>query len=178
MVPLYKKFGQEILMDIMYGKQKHEIDEKIINFRKHLKTLTYKTVAKPTGVKKIREYIASPPSASEIFSKLATKCPINTKAAIYYNDILRFKKLDKQYTCFTEGDKMYYVNLKQNPYKIEVLGFNGTNDPPFITQLLEQFADTDLGFESVLLNKLQGIYDDLKWIFPSLNENVGKFFKF
>lgn len=178
MVPLYKNFGKEILMDIMYGKKKEDIDKKIIDFRKYLKSLTYKQMAKPTGVKKIKEYIASPPSSTEIFSKLGNKCPINTKAAIYYNDILKFQKLDKQYTCFTEGDKMYYINLKQNPYKIEVIGFNGVNDPPFIIDFITKFADLDLGFESVLLNKLQGIYSDLNWSFPSLNENVGKFFKF
>lgn len=178
MVPLYKNFGKEILMDIMYGKKKEDIDVKIINFRKYLKTLTYKQMAKPTGVKKIKEYIASPPSKSEIFSKLATKCPINTKAAIYTNDLLRYHKLDKEYTCFTEGDKMYYINLKQNPYKISVIGFNGVNDPPFLIDFITKFADLDLGFESVLLNKLQGIYSDLSWTFPSLNENVGKFFKF
>jgi len=178
MVPLYKNFGKEILMDIMYGKKKEDIDVKIIDFRKYLKSLTYKQMAKPTGVKKIKEYIASPPSKSEIFSKLATKCPINTKAAIYTNDLLRYHKLDKEYTCFTEGDKMYYINLKQNPYKIEVIGFNGTNDPPFLIDFITKFADLDLGFESVLLNKLKGIYSDLSWTFPSLNENVAKFFKF
>ena len=178
MVPLYRNFGKEIILDIMYGKQKPEIDVKVINFRKHIKSLTYKTVAKPTGVKKIKQYIASSPKSGEIFSKLALKCPINTKSAIYYNDLLRFQNLDKKYNCFTEGDKMYYINLKQNPYKIDVLGFNGYNDPPFITDFLEKFADTDQGFESVLLNKLQGLYDDLSWQFPSLNENVSKFFKF
>lgn len=178
MVPLYKNFGKEILMDIMYGKKKEDIDKKIIDFRKYLKSLTYKQMAKPTGVKKIKEYIASPPSSTEIFSKLATKCPINTKAAIYYNDLIRYNKLDKEYTCFTEGDKMYYINLKQNPYKIEVIGFNGTNDPPFLIDFITKFADLNLGFESVLLNKLKGIYSDLSWTFPSLNENVGKFFKF
>lgn len=178
MVPIYRQFGKEILMDVMYGKQKPEIDKKIIDFRRHLKTLTYKTVAKPTGVKKIKEYIASSPRSGEIFSKLETRCPINTKSAIYYNDLLRFQKLDKKHTCFTEGDKMYYINLKQNPYKIDVLGFNGVNDPAFITDFLTKFADTDQGFESVLLNKLQGLYDDIGWTFPSLNENVNKFFKF
>jgi hypothetical protein len=43
---------------------------------------------------------------------------------------------------------------------------------------LEKFADTDSGFNNVLLNKLEGIYEDLKWSFPSLNENVARFFSF
>ena len=177
MTPIYAKFGEELLMDIMYGKPKKEIDKKIIDFRKYLKTLSYKEVSKPTGVKQIKNYIESPPTAGTIFSKLVKKCPINTKAAIYHNDLLRFNKLDTKYPCLVAGDKMYFIPLKNNPYMIPVLGFTG-NDPEFIVNILTKFADTDQGFENVLLNKLQGIYDDLKWDFPALNEYVDKFFSF
>jgi DNA polymerase elongation subunit (family B) len=177
MTPLYCKFGEEILLDIMYGKAKKDIDKKIIDFKNTLAALPYKSIAKPTGVRNIRTYIASAPSSGQIFSKLEKKCPINTKAAIYYNDLLRFKKLDKKYSCFTEGDKMYYVQLKDNPYKIEVLGFTG-NDPEFINEFIEKFVDKEEGFNSILLNKLQGIYNDLKWSFPSLNVYINKFFSF
>jgi hypothetical protein len=38
--------------------------------------------------------------------------------------------------------------------------------------------DKEAGFNSTLLNKLQGIYEDLKWSFPSLNAYVNKFFSF
>jgi hypothetical protein len=72
---------------------------------------------------------------------------------------------------------MYYVQLKDNPYKIEVLGFTG-NDPEFINEFIEKFVDKEEGFNSILLNKLQGIYNDLKWSFPSLNAYVNKFFSF
>ena len=41
-----------------------------------------------------------------------------------------------------------------------------------------KFIDKEQGFNSTLLNKLQGIYEDLKWSFPSLNENVERFFSF
>ena len=177
MNPLYRKFGEDILLDIMYGKTKKDIDKKIIDFKKTLDTVPIKNIAKPTGVRNIKKYIKSPPQAGQIFSKLELKCPINTKSAIWYNDLLRFKKLDKKYSCFTEGDKMYYVQLKDNPYKIEVLGFTG-NDPEFITDFIIKFIDKEEGFNSTLLNKLQGIYDDLKWSFPSLNPFANKFFSF
>ena len=177
MNPLYRKFGEGILLDIMYGKTKTEIDKKIIDFKKSLDIVPIKSIAKPTGVRNIKKYIASPPQSGQIFSKLELKCPINTKAAIWYNDLLRFKKLDKKYSCFTEGDKMYYIQLKDNPYKIEVIGFTG-NDPEFITDFIIKFIDKEEGFNSTLLNKLQGIYSDLKWSFPSLNAYVNKFFSF
>jgi DNA polymerase elongation subunit (family B) len=175
----YKKFGESIIQEIMFGKSREDINKRIIDFKKYLKTQSWDVVAKPTGVKQIRKYIKRSPRNGEIFSELETKCPINTKAAIYTNDLLRFKKLDKQYSCFVEGDKMKYVTLKKNPYNISVIGFKGNDeDPPFITSLIEEFVDKDEIFNSVLLNKLQTIYEDLGWEFISLNENVIKFFKF
>ncbi len=47
-----------------------------------------------------------------------------------------------------------------------------------VEQFINKFVDKEEGFNSVLLNKLQGIYDDLKWSFPSLNAYVNKFFSF
>ena len=179
MPPLYKKFGQNLLAEIMSGKSKKEIDKSIIDFKASLNKLPWSDVAKPTGVKQIGSYIAKRPSLGEIFSELKLKCPINTKAAIYYNDILRFKRLDKQYPCFTEGDKMKYVTLKPNPFEIEVIGFNG-NDPQFIVDFIDKYVDREDAFNSILLNKLQGVYNDIGWgdEFPVLDKMISKFFRF
>jgi DNA polymerase elongation subunit (family B) len=177
MTPIYKKFSENLLLDIMYGKDKKDIDKKIIDFKTHTKTLSIEDIARPTGVRKIREYIASRPLSGEIFSQLEKKCPINTKAAIYYNDMLRFRKEDKKYPLIQEGDHMKYIQLKNNPYQIGVIGFTG-NDPKSITDFIDEYADREEGFNSTLLNKLQNIYDDIGWEFPSLNPKVGKFFKF
>jgi DNA polymerase elongation subunit (family B) len=177
MTPLYSEFGEGLLKDIMFGKPKIEIDQKIIDFKKYVKTMPIEEIAKPTGVKQIESYVERAPKAGEIFSTLKSKCPINTKAAIYYNDLLKFKKVHKQYPLFTAGDKMKYIQLKTNPYEIDVIGFTG-NDPDFIVELIDKFADRDEGFESTLLNKLKSIYKDLGWSFPSLNDKVNKFFKF
>lgn len=175
----YKKFGESIIQEIMFGKTREDINKRIVEFKSFLKTQSWDVVAKPTGVKQIRKYIKRSPRNGEIFSELETKCPINTKAAIYTNDLLRFKRLDKTYSCFVEGDKMKYVTLKKNPYNISVIGFKGNNeDPEFLTSLIEEFVDRDEIFNSVLLNKLSTIYEDLGWEFISLNENVTKFFKF
>ena len=109
MTPMYATFGKGLLMDIMYGKPKKEIDKKIQDFRKEVKLTHYSKLAKPTGVKQIKSYIASPPAAGQIFSKLGNKCPINSKSAIWYNDLLRFKGLDNQYPAITEGSKIKFI---------------------------------------------------------------------
>jgi DNA polymerase elongation subunit (family B) len=177
MTPMYRKFGEDLLQQIMFGTSKKEIDKKIIDFKKYVKNIPIIDIAKPTGVKQIKSYIERKPALGEIFSTLKLKAPINTKAACWYNDLLRFKKLDKQYPCFTEGDKMKYIQLKNNPFKIDVIGLTG-NDPDFINEFIEQYADRELGFEATLMNKLRGIYSDLGWEFVDLHENAGKFFRF
>jgi DNA polymerase elongation subunit (family B) len=177
MTPMYRKFGEELLKQIMFGAPKSDIDKRILDFKKFVKDLPLGDIAKPTGVKQVASYIDRKPGIGEIFSTLKLKCPINTKAAVWYNDLLRFKKLDKKYPCFREGDKMRYIQLKDNPYRIDVIGFTG-NDPEFITEFMDKYADREQGFESSLMNKLVGIYEDLGWVFPSMHEKAGKFFKF
>jgi len=176
--PLFRDFGKTLIEKIIFGEDKLKIDEYIIKFRESLSDIDWKKLLKPTGLKKLKEYIESPPLSGEIFSRLKKKCPINTKAAIWYNDLLKFKKLDKQYPMFQIGDKMYIAYLKNNPYKIEVLGFNGYSDPPEIKEFINTFIDRGQMFDSVLKNKLENLYLDIKWDFPIFNKTILKFFNF
>ena len=176
--PLFRKFGEHLINEIMFGKPKTDIDKQILDFRTELRTIDWQKILKPTGLKKMSEYLAAPPRAGEIFSKLGLKCPINTKAAIIYNDILRFKGLDKKFPTFQVGDKMYIAYLKPNPYRVDVIGFNGYNDPPEVMELIEKYIDRDGLFDSVLKNKLESLYSDLGWGAVVLNQNINKFFSF
>jgi hypothetical protein len=176
--PLFKKFGEHILTEIMFGKEKADIDRQVLDFRESLRTVGWKEILKPTGLKKMREYIASPPKSGEIFSRLGLKCPINTKSAIFYNDILKFKGLDKKFPIFQVGDKMYIAYLKENPYRIDTIGFNGYNDPPEIMDFIEKYIDRDGIFDSVIKNKLENVYHDINWGMPVFNRKINNIFKF
>ena len=162
----------------MFGKPKSEIDKQVLDFRESLRTVEWKQILKPTGLKRLGQYIAEKPGAGEIFSRLEKKCPINTKAAIYYNDLLRFKKLDTKYPIFQVGDKMYIAYLKENPYRIDVIGFNGYNDPPEVLEFIEKYIDRDGLFESVIKNKLENVYQDINWGMPIFNRKINNIFKF
>jgi len=176
--PLFRKFGEHLINEVMFGKPKTDIDKQILDFRTGLRTINWKQILKPTGLKKMSEYLAAPPRAGEIFSKLALKCPINTKAAIFTNDLLRFKGLDKKYPKFQVGDKIYIVYLKDNPYRIDVIALNGYNDAPELLEFAEKYIDRDGLFDGVLKNKLESLYSDLGWGAVVLNQNINKFFKF
>jgi hypothetical protein len=176
--PLFKKFGEHLINEIMFGKPKDDIDKQILEFRTELRTIDWRQILKPTGLKKMEEYIASSPRSGEIFSRLGNKCPINTKSAIFTNDLLRFKGLDKNYPVFQIGDKIYIVYLKNNPYRIDVMALNGYNDAPELLEFAEKYIDRDGLFDGVLKNKLESLYSDLGWGAVVLNQNINKFFKF
>ena len=173
----FKGFGEQFIKDILFGKPKYELDNSIINFYKLVKTLDPRELGKPTGVKQIASYI-QPARSGEMFSSFRLKAPANTKAAVRYNDLLKFKRLDKQYESIIEGDKIFIINLKANPYKLETVGLPNAKVPDEIEAFVKTYIDVDEIFESLLLNKLKELYKDLKWEFPALNPNVAKFFAF
>jgi DNA polymerase elongation subunit (family B) len=176
--PLFRQFGESILNQIIFGKAKHEIDKQLLDFKTKVNTIDWRQLLKPTGLKQLSSYLESKPRNGEIFSKLKTKCPINTKAAIRYNDLLRFKQLDKQYSAFQVGDKMLIAYLKDNPYKIDCIGFNGYNDPSQITDFIEKYIDRGLLFDNIMKNKIESLYSDIGWGMPIFNANFNKFFTF
>ena len=174
---LFKKFGEQFIKDVLFGRDRTEIDNSIIDFYKSLKTLDPRDLGKPTGVKQISSYHI-PARAGEMFSSFRLRAPANTKASVRYNDLLKFKKLDKKYESIVEGDKLFIVNLKQNPYNLETIGIPNASVPPEIEEFVKAYIDVEEIFDSLLGNKLKNLYGDLKWEFPSLNPNIKKFFAF
>jgi hypothetical protein len=174
---LFRDFGEKLIKDILFSKPKEEIDKDVMAFKKSLHDIDWIHLMKPTGLKKMDEYVERKALAGELFSKLKLKCPANTKSALRYNDILRFKGLTKKYPEFTIADKMYIAALKPNPYKIDTIGYNGYNDPPEITKIIDQYIDREGIFDSVMRNKLETLYNDIGWTLQ-LNENISRFFTF
>jgi hypothetical protein len=175
--PYFRNFGENLIKNILFGKPKEDIDNDVMEFKNSMHTVEWIKLLKPTGLKKMSEYIERKPMAGELFSKLKLKCPINTKAAIATNDILRYKKLTVKYPEFTIGDKMYLAYLRPNPYQLTVVGLNGYNDSPEIIELVDKYIDRDGLFDGVIRNKLEGVYDDIGWNL-NLNPFKAKFFTF
>jgi hypothetical protein len=175
--PYFRNFGKTLIENILFGKPKEQLDKDVMEFKDSIVTIDWKNLLKPTGLKKIDEYIDSRPKPGEIFSKLKLKCPVNTKAAIASNDFLRFKNLQKKYPEFTLGDKMYIAALKPNPYQLTVIGLNGYNDAPEILEIVNKYIDREGLFDSIMRNKLETLYSDIGWEL-NLNPYKSKFFQF
>ena len=176
--PLFKKFFNGILDKILFGATRSEIDQEILEFKNSLDTLPLELLGKPTGVKDIKKYIERPPGAGNIFTTLKTGAPVNVKAAVRYNDFLKFKGLDKKHSQIVAGDKIKWVYLKDNPYKIDTMGFLDFDFPEEIRIFVEQYIDRDKAFDSILKNKLESFYKDLSWGSLTLNTHVNNFFSF
>ncbi len=65
--------------------------------------------------------------------------------------------------------------MKDNPYKMDGLAFLDFDIPEKISTFIEQYADRKKIFESILLNKLEGFYNDLGWTL-NLNPYRNTFF--
>lgn len=175
--PLFRDFGEKVIKDILFSVPKSEIDKNILEFKKSLNNIDWKHLMKPTGLKKMDEYIESYPKNGEIFCKFKSRTPINTRAASVYNCLIRHYELGSKYPEFNVGDKMYIAYLKDNPYKLSVVGLNGYNDPPQIIELINEYVDREGIFDSVFKNKIEGLYEDLNWQLI-MNPFVERFFTF
>jgi len=176
--PLFRDFFNSILNKILFGATRNEIDKEILEFKDSLKDLPIELLGKPTGVKDINSYISRPPGAGNIFTEFKLKAPVNVKAAVRYNDFLKFKGLDKQHSQIVQGDKIKWVYLKDNPYKIDTMAFLDFDFPEEIRTFIEKYIDRDMAFDSIMKKKLESFYQDLDWGQLTLNTHVNTFFNF
>jgi len=176
--PIFGEFFNDILEQILKGAEQKHIDKLIMDFRNHVmsKDLDITQLGNPTSVKTLNEYVARKPRAGEVMTELKKGAPVNVKAAVKYNDLLNFWGI-KGHSEIVQGDKIKWIYLKDNPYKIEQLGFLTFDMPDKIRTFLEDHADRKKSFETILQSKLENFYRDLGWTL-NLNPNINKFFSF
>ena len=178
--PILGKFFKNILVDVLKGTEQEEIITRVKEFKSQILdgTISLTELGNPQSVKKLNKYVSRKPRAGEMFSTLEKGATAAIKATVAYNDLLRFWKLNTQYPYITQGSKIKWIYLKPNPYQIESLAIMpGADIPPKINEFIEKYADRKKIFDSILLNKLEGFFDDLGWVF-NLNPYQQQFFNF
>lgn len=172
---LFSDFAKDLVKGLLTGTKKPKIDNDILEFRDKFLTMTLEEIAKPTGINKLKEYVKFRPKNGAIFTTVESGTPAHVKCAIYHNDLLTHKKLDKKHPVIQVGEKIKWMYLKKNPYRLDALGFN-EDSPKEIKDFVIEYSDKGETFNRVLINKLQTIYDNMDWGTVSLNRNVKKFF--
>lgn len=168
--PILGDFFNDILQQVLKGEQHKSIIDQIKVFKTQILdgTIPLAKLGNPTAVKKLDKYSGKSARAGEMFTEILKGAPAPVRAAIRYNDLLRLWQLDRKYNLITMADKVKWIYLKDNPYKIEALAFFDYEMPDKIVDFLNTYADRQKVFDSILLNKLEGFFSDLGW---SLNLN-------
>lgn len=163
--PLFGEFFEKILKQVLKGENKDIIIEQIKEFKKDIieGKIPLNKLGNPTSVKTIKKYTGRKPRAGEMFTIIEKKASASVKASIRYNDLLKFWRLDKINPYITPSDKIKWVYLKDNPYKIESMAYISNKIPGKINEFIEKYVNRKKIFESILLNKLEGFFSDLSW---------------
>jgi hypothetical protein len=163
--PILGEFFNDILEQVLKGEKKESILGQIKIFKKQILdgTISLTKLGNPTAIKKLEKYSGKNARAGEMFTEILKGAPAPVRAAIRYNDLLRLWQLDKKHNYITQSDKVKWMYLKDNPYKIEALAFFDYDIPEKIQDFLDRFADRQKVFDSILLNKLEGFFSDLQW---------------
>ena len=163
--PILGEFFNDILEQVLKGEKKESILGQIKVFKKQILdgTISLTKLGNPTSIKKLEKYSGKNARAGEIFTEILKGAPAPVRAAIRYNDLLRLWQLDKKHNYITQADKVKWIYLKDNPYKIEALAFQDFAIPDKVQAFLDIYADRQKVFDSILLNKLAGFFSDLSW---------------
>ena len=163
--PILGDFFHNILQQVLKGEEKDSIINQIKVFKKQILggEIPLTKLGNPTSVKKLEKYSGTGARAGEMFTEILKGAPAPVRAAIRYNDLLRLWQLDRKYNLITMADKVKWIYLKDNPYKIEALAYQNYEMPDKIKNFLDIYADRQKVFDSILLNKLEGFFSDLGW---------------
>jgi DNA polymerase elongation subunit (family B) len=173
----FQKLMREVMVDILKDKDKEEIDENILTFKRNLNTVLFSEVAKTSSIKDIKKYASM--VGDDVLGKFGKGTPSHIKAAMNYNNLLKVFGCPPKFPPIKNGDKVKIAYLKSNKYGLEELAFRGDSDPDEIIEFIKEHFDANELFVSELDGKLRNFYEAMKWDFPTENKKVAqKFFSF
>ena len=171
----FREFMSGILIDILNIEPKDVIDKKILDFRELIKTKPLLDIMFPTGVKELSKYQIA--GSGNMFSERIKGTPVHAKSALNYNDLLIYYNIDSV-PAISDGDKIKWTYLKNNPLGLDTLAVKGFEDPIEIIKFIEQYIDYERIFEASLENKLGDFYNALRWGVIPTNGVINDFFSF
>jgi hypothetical protein len=134
---------------IMLTGKEEDFQQHVADFKKSFMNMSFEDISFPRGV-------------SEVPSKIEKGTPINSKAAIVYNDLIKKFNLESQYPYIGNGDKIKFCYLKkENPYNCNVIASSGGNLPKEFKA--EKYLDYEYQFDKVYVQAISGLLEVLNW---------------
>jgi DNA polymerase elongation subunit (family B) len=172
----FREFMSGILIDILNISEKSKLDGKVLAFREEMKSKPMFDIMFPTGVKEVKKY-KTKKAKGQVFGDRVKGTPIHVKSALNYNDLLDYFTVTMTQKI-TDGEKIKWTYLKNNPFGLDTCAVKGFEDPEEILKFITQYIDYDRIFTASLENKLQDFYNALNWGRIPKNDNVSEFFSF
>ena len=164
----------KVLEDILMDVPKEKLDEFIINFKDSMKLMDFNKIAIPISVKGIHKYYNK---QGDIFKSHFLRTPVHVKSALHYNDFLKYNKISKQYSVISNGEKIKWIYLKQNPLGLNTMAYKGYEDPPEVLEFIRQYINHEKIYKQALHKKIMMLYDALRWDEPTdATKTIERFF--
>jgi DNA polymerase elongation subunit (family B) len=173
--PAFRKLMTDVLQGILSNRDKDELDDMIVTFKKSMKTLPLDDISLPTGVKNLGKFADKRNKHNGIFTAMHKGTPVHVKSAWVYNDLLKYHKLENV-EKIKNSEKIKWVYLKQNPLSITQIAFKGYDDPPEIMDYINQYVDHDKLFKKGLQKKIDMFYDSMEWTLIDKQNTLERFF--
>jgi DNA polymerase elongation subunit (family B) len=155
-----RKYLQEAI-EVILDDNEEKLWELVIAKRKEFNAESVENISFPRSISNLDKYYDS----ENIYSKAT---PMQVRAALMYNHILKKKELSKIYRYINEGDKIKYLYLKQpNTIGSNTIGF--LNDLPREFDL-HKYADYDTMFNKTFIEPLTSILDCFGWTTERINK--------
>jgi DNA polymerase elongation subunit (family B) len=146
--------AMESLFQILINGTESETQHFIHEFRNTFDSLPVEEKAFPRGVSSLKQYADS----KTIYKK---STPINSRAALLYNNLLKQHSLENSYEMIKEGEKIKYIYLDpKNPMREDVIAFPEVLPPEFG---LHRYIDNDKQFEKSFLDPAKIILNAIGW---------------
>lgn len=146
--------AMEELFQILINGTESETQSFIQDFRNRFDSLPVEEKAFPRGVSSLKQY-----ADSKLIYKKST--PINSRAALMYNHLIKQNGLENKYELIKEGEKIKYIHLDaKNPTREDVIGFVEILPPEFG---LHRYIDNEKQFEKSFLDPAKIILNAIGW---------------
>ena len=169
----FKKIMKETLWDILKGKSKQFVTDSIHSFKNNIQKSVVIDLMKNSSVKELSKYISK---NRKPFSGYVKGTTAHAKAAINFNDMLT--QLQTDVLPISNGEKIKWCYLLNNPYGFETFALRGYQDPLESVEFVAQYIDRNKMFTAELSNKFDDFYAAMGWGSLPENNNAKKFFSF
>ena len=164
----------KLIEDILMNVPKKKLDKFILNFKNSMKLMDFNKIAISISVKGLHKYRNKEGS---MFKSYYSRTPVHVKSALHYNDFLKYKKISRQYSEISNGEKIKWVYLKQNPLGIETIAYKGYEDPLEVLDFIREYIHPDKIYAKALYKKIMRLYTSMKWSEPTdATKTIERFF--